>query len=87
MIEALEMGRMRGYAQGGYVNTTPTVSTVPTFYQSNGSDKRLEQLIGEFAGLRSDVANWNTQLEATVVRDTLEKQAKQDAATKKRASL
>jgi tape measure domain-containing protein len=87
MIDALEMGRIRGYAQGGYINTTPTVSTVPTFYQSNTNDKMMQTFIGEISGLRNDVANWNTNLSATVVRDDIEKQAKQDMMTQERASL
>jgi hypothetical protein len=88
MIDALEVGRIRGYAQGGYINTAPTVSTVSTFYQSNTNDKIMMQtFIGEISGLRNDVANWNTNLSATVVRNDIEKQAKQDMMTQERASL
>jgi tape measure domain-containing protein len=87
MIQALEQGRLRGYAQGGYINTTPTVSTMPNYYQNASNDKMMVALVGELAGLRSDVAHWNTNLNATVVRDTMERDAKRDAETKRSAAL
>jgi hypothetical protein len=87
MIQALEMGRLRGYAQGGYINTTPTASTLPNYYTNGSSDKMMLSFVTEIIGLRSDVAHWNTNLNATVVRDTMERDAKRDAATQRSAAL
>lgn len=86
VFNMMENIRVRGYADGGFVNTTPTVSfSQPTITNSINFD--IGSLVAEFKGLRDDVRNWQTRLKADVYRDEFDAQAARDNDDRARAAI
>lgn len=86
VIRQLEVIRTRGYADGGYVNTTPNSSTIlQSTIQNNMID--MTGMVMELKALRSDVSTWQTRLKADIYRDEWEAKAAQDVADRAAATI
>ena len=85
IFNMMENIRRNGYADGGFVSTTPVVNLLTPQYEAPMMD--LGGLIGEIQGLRNDVSSWNSQLRAVVVRDELTAQIAQDEADRASSAL
>lgn len=85
IIRQLESLRLRGYAEGGFVNTTPLVSFAPT--PSVAAPQMDMGVMLEIKGLRQDMSNWNTRLKAVIVRNEYEEAAKRDKDDRAAAAL
>jgi tape measure domain-containing protein len=86
-IQMLENTRRRGYAQGGYVNTTPVGSSLTITPSVQGVQMDIQGLQMEFAGLREDMNQWNRDLRVSFYRSELENLTAQDIADKAAAAL
>jgi tape measure domain-containing protein len=85
IFNMMENIRRNGYADGGFVSTTPIVNLYTPQYQTPQMD--IGGLISEIQGLRNDVATWNSKLRAVVVRDELTAQIAQDEADRASSAL
>ena len=71
-ISALERIRQRGYASGGFVNTTPTAAPPPVGAGEQQAIEEARLMRMEFSNFRAEVSNWQRQLQVKVAYTDIE---------------
>lgn len=86
-IAMLENTRRRGFADGGYANTTPMGNSLAITPSVQGVKIDMDSVKMELMGLRDDLNSWNRDLRVSFYRSELENLTAQDVADKAVAAL